>query len=195
MNKFLYLVGVIKEAFDNYPLNCIGGEHICLVSLSRNDRISLQIITRFYLTSYSAIWDSCVYGKYRRTLCSVVIYSVRTLPSHTGRIAGSMCNRFSRIYFNYLNGLTTAFFWLVTQQAVTQDSAVLICFAVEAWDHTNLKFWFQTLRLHKATYWKTITCSDGEWSENQNSEMCAQMYSYNFFYTHLVQRENVIPKL
>ena len=106
-----------------------------------------------------------------------------------------MCSRVSRVYYNSLNGLTIALFWVLTQQAMTQDSPVLIYFAVEAWNHAALKVWFQTLRLHKTTYWQTITCSDGEKSENQNSGMCAQMYGYNFFYTHLVQRENVIPKL
>jgi len=48
MNKYCaYLVGVIKEAFDNYPLNFIGGEHNGLLSLYWNNRISLQIITLF----------------------------------------------------------------------------------------------------------------------------------------------------
>jgi hypothetical protein len=181
----VYLVGVIKEAFDNYQVKCTGDEHIGLLSLSWNNRISLQIIARFYLTSHSVIWDSdgatCVYGKYHRTICSVVTYFVITLPlTPTEQLAGPTCSRLSRVYYNSLNGLTTALFWVVTQQAVTQKSTVHIYFAVEVWNHAALNVWFQTLRLYKVTYWQTLTCSDDEWSENQNSGMCAQIHRYIF---------------
>ena len=133
----MHLVGVSKEAFDNYPLNCIGGAHtLVYLSLSWNNKISHQIIMRFCMTSYNAISDSdggtCVYGQYHCKICSGVSYSARTLPFHTQRTAGPMNNRVCRVYCNSLNGLTTALFWVVTQGAVTQDSAVFIYFAVES---------------------------------------------------------------
>ena len=99
-----------------------------------------------------------MYRKYRHTIRSAVSYTVRVLPSHTGRRTGPICNRVSGVYY-------------------------------------TLKIDLEPFDFLSSHTFKTLLVLMANGLRIKIRTSVQEFTGYLFFYTYLVQRENVIPKL